>query len=290
MRPSVSPHNLKPDIQTELDNLQENLSGPSRVHSWPSSFPNLSAGFAHFSHEVVESATAFLIDKVIKDNTGYAILSHTWLEIESEVTYEDRTRSKRWRSIQKEGGAGYRKLFSFNKTAYNAAKVDFAWMDTVCINKDSTSELEESIRSMYRWYKLSDICIAYLGDTDLYLDMEDDRWFTRGWTLQELLAPQKIKFFNRDWNPLTSNEDDKTAEEINIIIERAAGIDHRSLTSFTPGIGRGVAYKMAWAARRQTTRAEDIAYCLMGIFGVSFSIAYGEGAERAFLRLIEAIM
>ncbi|KJA18050.1 hypothetical protein HYPSUDRAFT_970480 [Hypholoma sublateritium FD-334 SS-4] len=261
-----------------------------------------------------EDAYHRVIQEVVDNFGQYAILSHTWLQDEedSELTYGDLMRNgTEWPSLYAEtNGAGYRKVFGFCKIAHSEG-YPYAWMDTVCINQDSTSELDESIRSMYRWYQRSSMCMAYLADTASLSDMGRDRWFTRGWTLQELLAPQKIKFYNKNWKflgatgevePRDSKNshqecvyDEKNEEaviSVEDIIEEVAGIAAHERIQFMSGMSTtvDVSHRMRWAAHRTTTRGEDQAYCLMGIFGVSFSIAYGEGAERAFFRLIEAIL
>jgi len=118
-----------------------------------------------------------------------------------------------------------------------------------------------------------------------------DEWMERGWTLQELLAPCSIKFFNKDWMPVTGDRNDKSWEDTEVMktLERAAGIPIDALCELVPG-PFCVDERMTWAARRKTTRVEDVAYSLMGIFDVSLQIAYGEGGDRAFYRLIETIM
>ncbi|KAG0698094.1 heterokaryon incompatibility protein-domain-containing protein [Suillus ampliporus] len=211
----------------------------------------------------------------------YAILSHRWLD-EGEPTYDE----------MKAGtaeGHGYAKLENFCEKAREYG-MEFAWSDTCCIDKNNSTELDESIRSMFRWYRNSAICIVHLAKSETIADVEHDEWFTRGWTLQELLAPERIKFFYKHWVPMTDDEDDKTMEltEVMETLERATRIPFDDLF-FTPGPVR-VDKRMTWAAGRKTTRSEDVAYCLMGIFDVSLQVAYGEGGDRAFCRLIEAIM
>jgi hypothetical protein len=121
---------------------------------------------------------------------------------------------------------------------------------------------------MYRWYTLSDICVIYLANTiTLPADMHLDRWFTRGWTLQELLAPKKIKFYNKLWDSLTTSKNDKTMSsssrqneaEASIlqIIHKTTGIAPEELLDFQPGVDHGIASRMVWAAKRITTRGED---------------------------------
>ncbi|KAG2755751.1 HET-domain-containing protein [Suillus brevipes Sb2] len=216
----------------------------------------------------------------------YAILSHRWLD-SGEPTYEEMKMNP-----PPAAGPGYEKLKNFCRQA-RKRKVEFAWSDTCCIDKSSSTELDESIRSMFRWYRNSTICIVHLAKSTTIEDILHDEWTARGWTLQELLAPFAIKFFNKDWKPMTKDENDKRKEattRILQILETATGIPHHEIYwQFTPGPVK-VDERMAWAARRKTTRVEDVAYSLMGIFDVSLQIAYGEGGDRAFCRLIEAIM
>ncbi|OJA18945.1 hypothetical protein AZE42_10106 [Rhizopogon vesiculosus] len=212
----------------------------------------------------------------------YAILSHRWLD-EGEPTYEEI-------KLGTARGPGYEKLEKFCATA-RTYKVEFAWSDTCCIDKSSSSELDQSIRSMSRWYYNSYICIVHLAESETIEDIMRDEWIRRGWTLQELLAPVYIKFFNKHWMHMTRDANDKSSKKTEIMktLERATGIPHKELQKFQPGPVR-VDERMMWASKRKTTRVEDVAYCLMGIFDVSLQTAYGEGGDRAFSRLIEAIM
>ncbi|OJA07718.1 hypothetical protein AZE42_05199 [Rhizopogon vesiculosus] len=216
------------------------------------------------------------------DHVKYAVLSHRWLR-QGEPTYKEM-------EARTASGPGYEKLQKFCEKA-KEYDVEFAWSDTCCIDKSSSTELDESIRSMFRWYNNSAICIIHLAQSKTIEDIMGDEWTTRGWTLQELLAPHKIKFFNEDWMPMTNEGNDKSIEMSDTMktLERATGIDHHHLLESLPG-PHLVDIRMSWAARRKTTRVEDVAYSLMGIFDVSLQIAYGEGGERAFCRLIEAIM
>ncbi|KAG1792397.1 heterokaryon incompatibility protein-domain-containing protein [Suillus plorans] len=213
----------------------------------------------------------------------YAILSHRWLD-SGEPTYEE----------MKAGtatGPGYKKLKNFCEQA-RKQNVEFAWSDTCCIDKSSSTELDESIRSMFRWYHNSAICVVHLAKSTTIEDILHDEWTERGWTLQELLAPFHIKFFNKHWMPMTNDSNDKQKATTKILqtLEKATGIPRDKINcQFNPR-PFNVDERMVWAARRKTTRVEDVAYSLMGIFDVSLQIAYGEGGDRAFCRLIEAIM
>jgi hypothetical protein len=234
----------------------------------------------HFQASVPGRERAFYYPP---DHVKYAILSHRWLD-EGEPTYEAMENCKAT-------GPGYEKLKSFCNHARHYG-MEFAWSDTCCIDKSSSTELDESIRSMFRWYRNSTVCIVYLGQSEKVNDILHDEWTTRGWTLQELLAPYRIKFFNKYWVPLVGGENDIKWEETELskTLERATGVPHDALRrKFKPSPSK-VDERMTWAARRKTTRAEDVAYSLMGVFDVSLQIAYGEGGDRAFCRLIEVIM
>jgi hypothetical protein len=177
----------------------------------------------------------------------------------------------------------------------------YAWIDTICINKESSAELDESIRSMYGWYRDSHICIVQLSQTNYHFDMKRDAWFTRGWTLQELLAPKRISFFTKDWLQITHQDRDKAEdkqefkrggkdESSNLwtMISDITGIPIDDLLDFKPGL-YDIGKRMNWVSKRSTTRIEDMAYCLIGIFRVNLSVSYGE-KEGAFYRLQAEIL
>ncbi|KJA18019.1 hypothetical protein HYPSUDRAFT_191545 [Hypholoma sublateritium FD-334 SS-4] len=242
---------------------------------------------------------------------GYAVLSHTWFHGRDwEIRYQD-TLAKNWRSRYKKY-PGYKKIEGFCNLAQKWG-VSLAWADTICINKDSSAELDESIRSMYQWYQDSSICITYLYETSngplpagststtpehfpdtmplLYASMNKDRWFTRGWTLQELMAPKRLKFYDHHWRAICLGDNDKDDPDIQSLVLNVTGIGSEDFVSFDPlKTASSVIERMVWATKRTTTRGEDRAYSLMGIFGVSMPTSYGEGAERAFFRLVKAII
>lgn len=218
------------------------------------------------------------IKDIVKNIVKYAVFSHRWLD-KGEPTFYDILKSFR--------PYGYDKLVKFCEKASEYG-CRLAWSDTCCINKDSSTELEEAIRSMFKWYRDAHICIAFLADTTSIDDLHEDVWFTRGWTLQELLAPQRMKFYVRDWKPLTGDVNDKENMELMAALSRATRIPLDDLRHFQPGTDN-VHQKMMWASTRTTTRIEDVAYSLIGIFDVTMMIAYGEG-KRSFHRLMEAIV
>jgi len=308
----------------------------------------------------------------------YAVLSHTWEE--EEVTFQQFMQLSREEQRKLKG---YKKIA---QTCYLAQRsgIEWAWVDTCCIDKSSSAELTEAINSMFRWYQESYVCYAYLSDlksnesseskkskeieqrdgdrrskeneqrdrdkkskaSDEVTWKEDDsqneewrgeggrwwdatstakrgdtkakgkrwkddwksdatsstaqseseplfrqrierlakcRWFTRGWTLQELIAPPRLGFYNQDWE-FEGEKKTLSAELAEITRINKRVLDNAALLSTIP-----VAQRMAWAASRQTTRAEDMAYCLLGIFGVQIPMLYGEG-NKAFIRLQEEII
>ena len=225
------------------------------------------------------------LTSLIRKHVKYAIFSHRWSST-GEPSFMDI-------SHQTSIGAndGWTKLLNFCKKAKEHG-CDFAWSDTCCINKTSSAELEEAIRSMYRWYSDAEVCIAYLEGSLSVKDFRTEPWFTRGWTLQELLAPRKIKFYGKGWDPIlpeTSFEaNDKAHYDLSNAIEQITRIPRYQLVNFRPGCYR-VWEKLLWASRRTTTRTEDIAYCLIGILDISMPVAYGEGGW-AFHRLMETVL
>ncbi|KAI6155032.1 hypothetical protein BKA82DRAFT_3967602, partial [Pisolithus tinctorius] len=167
----------------------------------------------------------------------------------------------------------------------------WAWSDTCCIDKNSSAELQEAVGSMFAWYRRSSLTIVYLSDVPDAGSFEGSEWFRRGWTLQELLAPRSILFYTRIWtlykNLTSSNHkaDAAVLEEL----ERATGIESRFLTNFSPGMDDARS-RLQWASLRGTTRPEDIAYSLFGIFNLHLPVLYGESAENALGRLLAEII
>ena len=167
---------------------------------------------------------------------------------------------------------------------------EWLWVDTCCINKSSSAELSEAINSMFQYYSEARICYAYLQDVGSNFDeraserqFRRSTWHTRGWTLQELIAPRIVLFVSRTWEIICSKAD--RAELLETITHVPAAI----LRFEEPLPKFSVAQRMAWAASRRTSRAEDEAYCLLGIFDINMPTIYGEG-KKAFRRLQEEIM
>jgi ankyrin repeat protein len=205
----------------------------------------------------------------------YAILSHTWGK--NEVSFQDIEGGV----IEKEGYGKVRK--TCDVAAHHG--FEYVWIDTCCIDKTSSAELSEAINSMYRWYQECGVCYTYLADVPSNAtgpEFSKSRWFTRGWTLQELIAPSIVIFLNQNWQEIG------TKSKLRLTISKITGIPDNILSGHH--LERAsIAQRMSWASKRETTRVEDLAYCLMGIFGVNMPMLYGEG-EKAFIRLQEEIM
>ncbi|KAK3494192.1 heterokaryon incompatibility protein-domain-containing protein [Neurospora hispaniola] len=304
----------------------------------------------------------------------YAILSHTWSPSpDDEVTFQEFI-SLPPHELEKKKEKGYAKI---KHTCHRAKKsgIEWAWVDTCCIDKSSSAELTEAINSMWGWYRGATVCFAVLEDLEPverelkgvggngqgrgqkqkrngngkwngqgqeqngknsgdkrwegkdggsnvgssrsnvsaattgsgtgtgsatssqtqagrmdHLSHDEKvarfkscRWFTRGWTLQELIAPSRMGFYNSKWEFVGEKSSLKhVLAEITQINESV--LENSALLPTIP-----VAQRMSWASSRVTTRPEDMAYCLLGIFDVQIPLLYGEG-EKAFIRLQEEIV
>ncbi|KAK0639376.1 heterokaryon incompatibility protein-domain-containing protein [Cercophora newfieldiana] len=215
----------------------------------------------------------------------YAALSHTWGK--EEVGFDE---FRRARHIQ--FWSRFRKI---RATCQQARKdgLDYAWIDTCCIDKSNNSELSEAINSMFAWYRQAEVCYAQLEDVPTVLPGDfsrpfspfgRSRWFRRGWTLQELIAPRRVEFYDARWRMIGEKHD--LADEL----EAITGIGSDTLRDKTSMHLISLGRRMSWATDRETTRPEDLAYSLLGIFDVQMPLIYGEGAEKSFLRLQHHIL
>ena len=214
----------------------------------------------------------------------YVILSHTWGRRGDEVNFQD---------VVKGTGrhkAGYEKIKFCGEQAARDG-LQYFWVDSCCIDKSSSAELQEAILSMFRWYQRATKCYVYLADVNAIdqhdqwnweQDFRGSRWFTRGWTLQELLAPRTVEFFSQEGRLLGNKEN------LERLIQEITGIAIGALRGM-PMSQFEINDRFSWARTRHTKRAEDEAYSLLGIFGVSMPIMYGEGRANAFNRLKKEI-
>lgn len=249
--------------------------------------------------------TDFSLVEFIDDIPPYAILSHTWGADHEEVTFKD-IYNGQGKGRKK---PGYQKLKFCTQWA-TKDRIEYFWVpmirplffltsftncsyqiDTCCIDKSSSAELTEAINSMYKWYKNSTVCYVYLSDVPRRTwNIEGDgvpvasllgsRWFTRGWTFQELLAPRELIFFAANGETLGRLEDfaDSIAVHCKIPLEL--------FKTYPRWFGRySVEERLKWTAHRQTKREEDAAYCLLGCFDVQMPLIYGEGRTKALARL-----
>jgi hypothetical protein len=219
----------------------------------------------------------------------YAILSHTWGIEDEEVTFRDLMDGTG------KNKAGYNKIW-FCDTHAHRDGLEYFWVDSCCIDKSSSAELSEAINSMFQWYRNATECYVYLSDVSMsHLDslgnqerqpiskrFAKSRWFTRGWTLPELLAPKSVEFFSQEGDKLGNKK------SLEALLCQITGIPDKalqgsSLSSFS------VTERISWQENRETTRQEDNYYSLLGIFGVHMPVIYGEGREKAFRKLIEGI-
>jgi hypothetical protein len=221
------------------------------------------------------------------DVPAYAVLSHTWGK--EEVTFQDMEASAdKSKTVTK---AGWRKIQFCAKQAA-ADGLRYFWIDTCCIDKKNAVELSAAINSMFRWYQNAARCYVFLSDVSKPNEIDDQgvwkeafttsRWFTRGWTLQELIAPRVVDFFNSEGERLGNKLSlESDIHDVTGIAKSALRGDPLSSFSITE--------RSSWAKHRNTTVEEDKAYCLVGIFHVSMALIYGEGRDQAFRRLEEEI-
>ncbi|KAI1797060.1 heterokaryon incompatibility protein-domain-containing protein [Ganoderma leucocontextum] len=270
---------------------------------------------------LLDTHTGHFVEFYDISNIRYAILSHTW-DPRGEQTYQDVREIQECHPIQAHGTSmelerspllpdppdhvnveqqlsytpGFwddRRLSDKIRQSCEIARFHgyrYLWIDSCCIDKTSSSELSEAINSMYTWYGRAAICYAFLADVP-HGDIPDSyesafrksRWFRRGWTLQELIAPSRLVFLSSDWQALGSKS------SMAGLVEQITRIDRKVLTNQLSLDKMSVARRMSWAAERETTRVEDRAYSLLGIFDLNMPTLYGEG-ERAFRRLQEEIL
>lgn len=227
-----------------------------------------------------------LVERVGSEIEPYAILSHTWGADSDEISYRDFT-DGRYQSKK-----GFLKL-QFCRSRIALDDLSFFWVDTCCIDKSSSAELTEAINSMYRWYQGAARCYVFLSDVTITTHLRSDaralrkalrssRWFRRGWTLQELIAPRFVDFF--DSNGLHLGDKHSLFQDIHEVTKLPFdAVRGRFLDDFSVDV------RLSWAEGRETKREEDAAYSLLGIFDIYMPLIYGEGRQRAFRRLLKEL-
>ena len=230
----------------------------------------------------------------------YAALSHVWSkDPRRETSYGDIARFQEEVRFARARGEVLPEDAVLSKASYKirgacalarADGIDWLWVDTCCIDKASSAELEGAINAMYEWYASSTVCYVFLQDVDAHEDpfalgscFRQSEWHARGWTLQELIAPQAVLFFSRSWHFIGAKHG------LANLVADVTGVDREVITGEQRVDAVSVSRRMSWASRRITTKREDEAYCLMGILGVHIPVVYGEG-PMAFLRLQEELL
>lgn len=234
--------------------------------------------------EIADNDDVRLTKDLVSNIPPYAILSHTWGDDEDEVTFQD------FKKAHQKTKPGYQKIrFCTEQATRDGLK--YIWVDTCCIDKSNHSELSESIISMFRYYGNAVKCYVYLVDVSFTGEeppiesfqtwgpsFRMSRWFTRGWTLQELIAPQTVNFMSKEGKILGSKN------SLERLINEITRIPLRALQAYSaPEFSHED--RFSWIKNRETKREEDLAYSLLGLFNVSMPVLYGEGANAAFRRL-----
>ncbi|PPJ60847.1 hypothetical protein CBER1_07233 [Cercospora berteroae] len=239
----------------------------------------------------------------------YFTLSHRWTG--DEISYKEYCKGT------KVDSPGYKKVEDCCKFLQAKHGSSWVWIDTICIDKRSSAELSEAINSMWEWYWGAKTCYAYLADVDIspgsehenvcdesYMkelesQLRNSEWFCRGWTLQELLAPRRVQILNQNWQILGHKEAQDGLDflrvgargpNLNVVLSGITAIGEQYLEDrWTIQNRASIACRMSWASRRKTTKREDQAYCLLGIFNINMPLLYGE-REGAFRRLQEELI
>lgn len=238
------------------------------------------------------------------DVPNYSIASHRW--VSDECTIKDiikrrNTESNGYKKV--EGFCAYvRQANELYKDTYPDLCCDYLWIDTCCIDQKSSLEVDTAIRSMFQWYNKSVICYAYLADVEplsagsdaVEASLRDSVWFSRGWTLQELLAPRTVVFLTKKWEVIghkctstaitDGGQCPGVGHRLNGMISEISGIPELVLYDYPRSKELSIEERMGWAAKRKTTRQEDSVYCLLGIFEIHMPVMYGEG-DFAQIRL-----
>lgn len=260
------------ECSTQYTELLSSLTSNTTPHDWRPKLDHIRAAIASYFQ--------------------YATLSHRWDDVEP-LLHDIAGRGSIY-AMQESGTVmSLAKLQTFCRTAA-AQGYSWAWSDTCCIDKTNSVELQEAIGSMFLWYQRSALTIVYLADLPANPSvglLSSSAWFKRGWTLQELLAPPTMLFYTKDWT-LYMNRQSKNHKKDPIVLqelERAAGVASRYLTDFHPGMD-SARLRLQWASGRRTTRPEDVAYSLFGVFDLHLPVLYGESKEKALGRLLQEII
>ena len=227
------------------------------------------------------------IEQVVREFYRYATFSHTWQS--NEPLHEKVTRIVVY---DLKASPTHEKLRMFCKIVRDEGFI-WAWSDTCCIDQKDPSVLQESLVSMFKWYEGSVMTIIFLYDVDRLEELgalTRSRWNSRGWTLQEYHASNVVRIYTKEWTPYLglTIHNHKESPEIISEMEKATGISAEALRMLRPGLNN-IREKLRLASTRQTTRVEDAAYSLLGIFLMTLRVTYGEG-DKALGRLLAELL
>jgi hypothetical protein len=292
--PSEAEGAIEASIKAQLDNAPHRLLNTStgrlcNREAQINAF-KLSAEYKELLSSTMKHADLQMerIQDVVAMYFRYVMLSHRWEgtesllhDIQGKVVYD----------LDPVGGIT--KLQSFCETTRDKGYL-WAWIDTCCIDQTNNVEVQQSVNSMFVWYRHSALTIIYLSDVPPSSQpgtLASSAWNTRGWTVQEFLAPKFVLFYQKDWSLYLDDRSPNHKDSLAIMQEMgdATCIDARALVAFRPGM-RDAREKLQWVSSRITTWQEDIAYSLFGIFGVNLPVIYGEKKQKALGRLLQEVV
>jgi hypothetical protein len=271
----ASPIEVEEDPEDILKRLQETLQNmiDDKLANIPLRLIDSHTGILYTSNDLDEifkeseeykrlnenliSASVEDLQLTVNEFFQYAMLSHKWASAKDEPQYWQIKGSVHKMDVPRE----IRKLQQFCTISKDLGH-RWAWSDTCCIDKSNNAELQESIISMFSWYRGSAITIVYLADVSDISQLKHSQWFKRGWTLQELLAPRFVRFYRQDWQPLIDS-DGNHKDELLTVLHEITHIEINVLKEFQPGVDN-VKKRLSWVGSRTTKKIEDMAYCLMG--------------------------
>lgn len=212
----------------------------------------------------------------------YAFISHCWLHPDEEPTLRDLVDNVAYRK------AGFTKLQRAADVALRRG-LEYFWIDTCCVDGRIIHEVRQAIKTVALWLTKADICFVYLSDVKAveqrsslnsnHESLRKSKWFTRSWTLVELLVPQRVEFFSDNWTALG---DKSTLEKV---ITEVTLIPARALQGTIPLKNFPVELIRSWTDHRESHRPEDEAYCLLSLLEIDMTIHYDEGKDLAWGRL-----
>jgi len=271
---------IRQAIRTQLENAPLRLINTStgRIHNREAQIKAFTESREY--QEILPSSMAYAplqgksVKKAVAKYFSWVMLSHRW---ESGELLLHNIQDMGVYDLESVGMTV--KLQKFCAVAHDAGH-RWAWSDTCCIDQNNLNEVQESVNSMFVWYRQSALTIVYLSDvlpSAQSAALANSVWNTRGWTVQEFLAPKIILFYRKDWTLYLNDRSPNHKESTAIIkeLKDSTGIDAQALVAFHPGM-TGAREKLRWASMRETTKQEDIAYSLFGIFGVHLPLIYGE--------------